>query len=206
MSNNWTAIPLGEILTKSEEWISIEPDKLYKEVTVRLWGKGVVQRREVSGAEISAGRRLVVRPQQFIMSRIDARNGAFGLIPDSLDGAIVSNDFPTFALDTSKILSSFLSWMSKTQQFVDLCRAASEGTTNRVRLKEDRFLAAKVLLPSIEEQQRIVGCINELAAKIDDARHLRNQASYEANTLTTSLMRQLINANREVSVWTAPLE
>jgi type I restriction enzyme S subunit len=83
MSKTWPRVPLGEILSKSEEWIEIKPDERYQEVTVRLWGKGVVLRRGVLGAEIAADRRLTVRPQQFILSRIDARNGAFGLIPDS---------------------------------------------------------------------------------------------------------------------------
>src|SRR5713226_5240467 len=106
MSKAWPLVPLGEILTKSEEWTSIKPDELYREVTVRLWGKGVVLRREVAGAEIAADRRLVVRAQQFILSRIDARNGAFGLVPDSLDGAVVSNDFPVFTPNPLRILPS----------------------------------------------------------------------------------------------------
>ncbi len=52
MSKPLPLVPLGEILTKPEEWISIKPDGHYREVTVRLWGKGVVLRREVAGAEI----------------------------------------------------------------------------------------------------------------------------------------------------------
>jgi type I restriction enzyme S subunit len=161
-------------------------------VTVRLWGKGVVQRREVTGAEIAARRRLVVRSQQFILSRIDARNGAFGLVPDSLDGAVVSNDFPVFTPNRSQILPTFLNWMSKTRAFVDLCKAASEGTTNRVRLVEDRFLATEIPLPLVEEQRRIVARIEELADKIDEARDVRRQAVEEADVLVQATARQLL--------------
>lgn len=159
MNNAWPQIPLGELLSKSEEWIAIQPSEQYREVTVRLWGKGVVLRREVTGAEITADRRLTVRPQQFILSRIDARNGAFGLVPDFLDGAVVSNDFPVFSLNISRILPEFLAWLSKTAAFIDLCKAASEGTTNRVRLKEDRFLTMAIPLPPLSEQRRIVARI-----------------------------------------------
>ncbi len=134
MKNSWPAVQLDEVLTKSEEWVEIQPYEQYRQVTVRLWGEGVVLRNEVIGIDIAAKRRLVVRSGQFILSRIDARNGAFGLIPDSLDGAIVSNDFPTFNIDCERLHPRFLQWMSKTKDFVDLCRAASEGTTNRVRL------------------------------------------------------------------------
>src|SRR5450759_2629786 len=122
-------VALGEILTKSDEWIDINPNEKYRQVKVRLWGKGVMLRDEVSGAEIAASKRLVVHPQQFIVSRIDARNGAFGLIPDSLEGAVVSSDFPVFTVNPSRILPKYLNWMSKTHFFVDLCKAASEGTT-----------------------------------------------------------------------------
>jgi type I restriction enzyme S subunit len=133
---------------KSEEWIDLRPDEQYRQVTVKMWGQGVVLRNEVAGTEIAATRRMVVRPQQFILSRIDARNGALGLVPHTLDGAIVSNDFPAFNLNTRRILPEFLDWMSKTRSFVELCKAASEGTTNRVRLQEDRLLSLTISLPS----------------------------------------------------------
>jgi len=192
MSKDIRMVPLGEVLTKAEEWITLEPEKWYREVTVRLWGKGVVQRREVSGAEIAARRRLVVRSQQFILSRIDARNGALGLVPDSLDGAVVSNDFPVFTPNHSRILPAFLDWLSKTRRFVDLCKAASEGTTNRVRLVEDRFLATQIPLPPLPEQRQIVARIDELASKIDEGRNLRWRAAKEAVALVKATARRLL--------------
>ncbi len=120
---------------------------------------------------------------QFIASRIDARNGAFGLIPDELDGAVVTNDFPVFEPDKSKLHVPFLGWMSKTATFVDLCKAASEGTTNRVRLKEDQFLRTAVSLPPLAEQRRIVARIEELAAKIAEARRLQREAALASEAL-----------------------
>jgi type I restriction enzyme S subunit len=188
MSQAWPMVPLSEILAKPEESIALRPDERYKEVTVRLWGKGVVLRREVTGVEIAADRRTVVRSGQFILSRIDARNGAFGLIPDTLDRAIVTNDFPVFTPQASRIVPAFLGWMSKTHFFVDLCKAASEGTTNRVRLKEDRFLATPIPLPPLSEQQRIVARIEELAEKIAEAHDLRYQAAEEVEALCRSIL------------------
>jgi type I restriction enzyme S subunit len=147
---------------------------------VKLWGQGVVLRNEVTGAEIAARNRLRVRGQQFILSRIDARNGALGLVPDFLDGVVVSSDFPVFAPNHGRIHSQFLNWMSKTAGFVDLCKAASEGTTNRVRLKEHKFLAFKIPLPRLDEQRRIVARIEQLAAKIQEARTLRRAVSEDS--------------------------
>jgi len=191
MYNGFQKVRLAAILTRSEEWIDIWPDNQYRQVTVRLWGKGVVLRDEVSGAEIAADRRFVIRPQQFILSRIDARNGAFGIVPDVLDGAIVSSDFPVFVVDQSQILPKFLDWMSKTHDFVELCKAASEGTTNRVRLKEERFLASEISLPPLEEQRRIVARIEELAARIEEARGLRREAVRAAELLLARSLKDV---------------
>jgi type I restriction enzyme S subunit len=66
--------------------------------------------------------------------------------------------------------------MSKTADFVDLCQAASEGTTNRVRLKEDRFLRMKIPLPPLAEQKRIVAKLDALAGKIGETLSLRQKA------------------------------
>ena len=79
MSGVLPLVPLGEILVKSGEQITIDPTEHYKQVTVRLWGKGVREWDVVTGAEIAATSRFVVRSGQFIASRIDARNGASDL-------------------------------------------------------------------------------------------------------------------------------
>ena len=188
MSQNWQKFPLGELLKKSDAWFELDPTAQYKEVTVRLWGKGVVLRREVSGAEIADKRRLRVKAGQFILSRIDARNGAFGLIPQELDKAIVSNDFPVFEVNASRLLPAFLGWLSRTSEFVDSCRQASEGTTNRVRLKENKFFTIPILLPPLSEQQRIVAKIEQLAAKVEEARSLWQISQMEVDQLLPSAL------------------
>jgi type I restriction enzyme S subunit len=192
MSQPRQYVPLYELLSKSEERITLDPEERYREITVRLWGKGVTLRREAVGAEIAAGNRYVAHKQQFILSRIDARNGAFGLVPDALDGAVVTNDFPVFNLDTTRVLPRYLEWLSKTAGFADLCQAASEGTTNRIRLKEERFLAATIPLPPLEEQRRIVARIEELVAKIGEARGLRRESEESIKALLLSAYSDIV--------------
>lgn len=193
-TEHWQMEPFRNILTKSEEWIEPNPNQTYKQVTVRMWGQGVVERSEVAGVEIASKRMLVVHPEQFIVSRIDARHGASGLIPKSLDGAIVTNDFPVFSLNPAKVLPSFFAWMTKTHTFVDLCKAASEGTTNRVRLKEERFLAMQILLPPLGEQKRIVVRVEELAGKVEEARGLRSRALEEAEIAARTIPSYLMDS------------
>jgi type I restriction enzyme S subunit len=183
MIGEWPKIALGTLLRRADETALLDQDARYKELTVRLWGKGVVLRRIVIGADVGLTRRYVARNGQFVLSRIDARNGALGLVPAELDGAVVTNDFPLFTLNQSLLFPPFLGWMVRTAAFVEMCQRASEGTTNRVRLQEDAFLALEIALPSVTEQQRIVARIDELAARIHEANALSQFAAAEAETL-----------------------
>lgn len=161
----WPAVALGALLIRSDEPAVIDPSAEYQEVTVRLWGKGVVSRGKVSGSEVVSVRRAV-RARQLILSKIDARNGAIGIVPPALDGAIVSNDFPSFDFRDESVCSpAYMGWLVRSTHFAHLCKAASEGTTNRVRIKEDRFLAQTIALPPLSEQQAIVTCLDQLADK-----------------------------------------
>jgi type I restriction enzyme S subunit len=194
MSSAWPFVVLSDLLRRSEHTILLAPEEMYKEVTVRLNGKGVVERRKVKGVEIAAERRYQAKAGQFIISRIDARHGASGLIPDELDGGVVTNDFPLFDVCNNRLDSAFLGWMSKTTFFVELCKRASEGSTNRVRLSEERFRALKIPLPPLEVQHRIVARIEELAVKIEEAKSLRSSACEELGALIASRSRQVFES------------
>jgi len=190
MSESWLVIKIGDTLRRATDTVEIEPDKEYREITVKLWGKGVVLRRIVSGAKISGSRRFLAKSGQFILSRIDARNGAFGLVPKELGGAVVTNDFPLFNIERPLIDPDYLNWLSKTNAFIKLCKGASEGTTNRVRLQEEKFLSSKIHLPPLAEQRRIVAQIEDLVAKIEEARKLRRQAIVQLKTLFESAVKE----------------
>jgi type I restriction enzyme S subunit len=161
----WPKVALGELLQRTEEAANIDPASEYHEITIRLWGKGVISRGKVRGSDVVSARHTV-RKNQLILSKIDARNGAIGLVPPELDGAIVSNDFPSFAFhDIGKCNPAFMGWLVRSAPFVELCKAASEGTTNRVRIKENRFLEQQIPLPPLPEQQAIVAFLDALAEK-----------------------------------------
>jgi type I restriction enzyme M protein len=187
LRGGWPLVPLSELLVRNEDWINLDPETDYRQITVRLWGNGVVLRATVKGADIAATSQIRVRAQQFIMSKIDARHGAFGIIPDSLDGAVVSQDFPVFTLREERIQPEFLSWMSKTEWFVNLCRKASEGSTNRVRLKEDRFLRQEIPLPPMPEQNRIIAALGKVA----DGQTASSEITSEVGHLIAAMLNQI---------------
>ncbi|EIA1343636.1 restriction endonuclease subunit S [Vibrio campbellii] len=188
----WPLEKLGSVLDKSENWIEVQPDKEYSEVTVRLWGKGVNLRGIKIGSEIGSSRRLSVSEGQFIISRIDARHGACGLVPKNLDGAVVTNDFPVYTPKENKILPRYLELISKTHFFVDACKRASEGTTNRVRLKEPRFFNIEIPLPDIAVQKVVVDKVDFALGKLEEIKLLRSALLDDAQAMLSSAFHKLI--------------
>jgi len=195
----WPKVALGELISRADETAMLDPLEQYHEVTIKLWGKGVLSRGKVLGSDVVSARR-VVRENQLILSKIDARNGAIGLVPPELDGAIVSNDFPSFSFnDLKQCDPAFMGWLVRSTPFVELCKAASEGTTNRVRIKEDRFLDQQIKLPPLAEQQAIVARLNSLAEKTRQLEAHLDAVDNASAALLLSLHHQL-GADRKISL------
>lgn len=155
-SDKYNRVKIGSLLRKSKNTIIINDDKTYKRVTVKLYGGGVKLRDEVLGKEIKTKRQFVLKEGQFLYSRIDARNGAFGLASKEVDNAIVSNEFPIYDVDTSLVIPEFLVLITSSKPFYDFCQSLSSGSTGRQRIDENSFLSFKVPLPDISIQTRIV--------------------------------------------------
>jgi type I restriction enzyme, S subunit len=204
--SDWPMIPLSEVLTRHDDWVNLDPDSEYRQITVRLWGKGLTQRAFVKGSTIAAVTQNRVKTGQFLISKIDARHGAFGLVPPELNGAVVSGDFPSFDVNADRALPDIINWISKTDWFVALCKRASEGSTNRVRLKEDRFLNQKIPLPPINIQRSIVAQLDGLAARLLARQTAAAAVETELTaTLRAAFHRIILNAPRAPMAEVAPL-
>lgn len=192
MKVNWPKTKLGQVLTKSKETIKLIPNIEYYEITVRRWHAGVTERGRILGSEIASGRRSLVRGGQFTYSKLDAHHGCFGIIPSTLDGAIVSNEYPSFYIDHNRLNERFLWWMTHLPWFIEAFLASGEGS-GRVRVRENKVMSLDIPLPPLTEQQRVVARIEELAAKIHDASALRSQAVDEAEALCSAELRRVFN-------------
>lgn len=183
----WRNVALGAVLARTHNSVAIQPDCIYTQVTVRLHHKGIVARGRRLGSEIKSRRQFRLRAGELLLSRIDARNGALGLVPPEMDGAIVSSDFWSYEIDRRRVEPTFLDYCLGTAEFVERCRQASEGSTNRVRLREDMFLALTVLLPDRAEQERIVGRLREVEAEIGKMKALAGEIDQEAEALCRAM-------------------
>jgi type I restriction enzyme S subunit len=162
---------IGHILTRNKTPVTVIDDVTYKQVTIRTNYKGVVLRGSQNGSSIGTKNQSAVSAGQFILSRIDARNGAFGIVPEELEGAIVTNDFLAFNINEEEVEREFFNVFLQAPQFLEACMKASRGNTNRKRVDEDFFLNYQVNLPPLAEQHEIIKQINKGRTKLALAQH-----------------------------------
>ena len=140
-NEKYPLVSIGQIITKSTKPIEIEDNTSYKQITLKTNGGGAVLRDVKQGRNIGIKRQYLVSAGQFIMSKIDARNGAFGVVSLDLDGAVVTADFPVFDVDKERVLPEYLALTSSTASFVRFAQSCSRGTTNRQRIDVNLFLS-----------------------------------------------------------------
>jgi len=143
----WVEIPLGRVLTRQRDVVEVENEQLYKRLRIQVKGRGVVLRDELRGARIGTKRQFRVRAGQFVLSKIDARNGAFGVVPEECDGAIITGNFWAYDVDDSALRPRLLNLLTQSDAFIDFCVKASPGATNRRYLQEERFLEQRAYVP-----------------------------------------------------------
>lgn len=188
----WPKRKIGELLTRVKDDVQIDDFTTYGRITIRMAGKGVVLRDRVIGSEIGTKRQFIARSGQFVLSKIDARNGAFGVLPDDCDNAIVTGNFWVFDVDQSQLDSRFFNYLSKSPEFVAACVAASDGTTNRRYLQEDAFLDMAIPTPDIAAQQALVARLDALAEKTRQVEAHLEAAERDAEHLLALRFRDVI--------------
>lgn len=95
-TKKYSMAKIGSFLSRSKELVTLQDDIAYKRVSVSTIGKGIAVRDTKLGKDIGTKKQYLVKKGQFLLSKIDARNGAFGVVPEEADGAIITGNFWAF--------------------------------------------------------------------------------------------------------------
>ncbi|MFW2353557.1 restriction endonuclease subunit S [Aliarcobacter butzleri] len=155
-NKSYSLVKIKKFIKRSKIQTLVDDDTEYKRVTIKLYNKGVSVRDKVFGKDIGTKKQFIIKEGQFLLSKIDARNGAFGIATKEIDGAIITADFFAYDIDETIINPYFLSLITTTDEFLNFAKNSSTGTTNRQRLNEELFLNVEIPLPSIDEQNDLV--------------------------------------------------
>lgn len=193
MSEGWSLASLGDVVIQRKQFITIDDIALYKRCRVQLHAKGIVLRDRVPGAEIKTKQQQVCQTGEFLVAEIDAKVGGFGIVPEDLDGAIVSSHYFLFKINEACLERRWLHFMIQTPQFRE--QVAAQGSTNYAAIRPHDVLGYQIPLPPLPEQQRILARIEELASKIERAQELRRQAIAETSKLLPSISNEIFSRN-----------
>ncbi|HEY0981340.1 restriction endonuclease subunit S, partial [Schlesneria sp.] len=155
----WHLATIGDFFISKdvyEKAAAFESDKI---LTVKLHTNGVV-RNERTGTLTGGANYLKRRTGQFIFSKIDLLNGAFGIVPPELDGFYSSSDVPAFSFRENYSASFFISWLTAKYQRLVIERTGTSATLKRVA--PEKFKTLPILLPTLPEQRKIAACLTSL--------------------------------------------
>jgi type I restriction enzyme S subunit len=128
-----------------------------KKLTVKLWGRGVYAKDDKGSI---ATQYYVRHAGQFIYSKLDFLNSAFGVIPDGLDSFESTADLPAF--DCDGINPYFMYYRAIQPNFYVKNGMIADGSRKAKRIHADTFLSMPLVLPGKTEQDRIVGFLQNL--------------------------------------------
>ncbi|PLS31137.1 restriction-modification system specificity determinant [Bifidobacterium margollesii] len=156
-------------------------------ISVKLHGQGAARREIGDGKAPKPFTGNRGRAGQFVFSRIWARRGAMALIPDALDGVVVTNEFPLFEVNKEILDSRYLNYLVQTRSFLGELERISAGASGQNRVKEATFLNVRVPLPPLVEQRRIVAILD----RADAIRTKRRQLLTAYDELPRSLFAEM---------------
>ena len=188
-AGEWEKKKLGEFLEESR--VLGNKGDIARKITVKLWGKGVYEKNETIEGSINT-QYYYRKAGQFIYSKLDFLNQAFGIIPDYLDGYESTVDLPCFDIKEN-LHPIFLLEYVKQKGFYEKQGEAADGSRKAKRIHADIFLSFPIFTPVKEEQQKIADCLSS----IDDLITAQTQKLAALKAHKKGLMQQLFPAEGE---------
>ena len=185
---DWDFHMLGECLSRVEKPVEVKPNELYTQIGIRSHGKGLFYKEPVTGAALGNKSVFWIEPDCFIVNIVFAWEQAIGKTTQSEVGMIGSHRFPMYRPVNDRVDIDYLISYFLTKRGTDILEAASPGGAGRNKtLGQDRFLKSKIVLPPIEEQQKIAAILTTQDKVIE----LKERRLAEKQRQKKYLMQQL---------------
>lgn len=165
---------LGDLLARQRKKVDRSRYAFKDLQLVSLHFDGTMSARDVkSWRKDIKGTLWFAHPGNLIYSKIDARNGAIGLVPDKLGRAAVTSEYPVYQVKEG-ISAEYLKIVLRTPQFTDLLKAMAAGHSGRKRVQPDEIEDILIPVPLLDQQQKIAV---EVQTRRERAQALKKEAA-----------------------------
>ena len=148
---NWEKVKLGTLLTESKI-ISQNPNPDNRiRVKLNLMG---IEKRPLTKDKKGATKYYIRKAGQFIYGKQNLHKGAFGIIPEELDGFESSLDIPAFDVDQSCYPEWIYYFFRKSDFYLNLENLAKGVGSKRIQPKQ--IFDLEIYLPTKKEQRKIL--------------------------------------------------
>lgn len=179
----WEEIALAEVLTPSRKVVQVEPMTEYLIAGVYSFGRGLINRGSIAGRDTSYKALTALDEGDVVVSKLNGWEGAVAVVGSKFEGYCVSSEFPTFKVDSERLLPAFFEGIAQSPRFWEDLNANARGSmVRRRRINVSEFLATKVWLPPFENQARIARFLDS----VDDARTRKREAQIRIEALIPS--------------------
>jgi type I restriction enzyme S subunit len=185
----WGERPLSEFMSESR--LPGSKGNVAKKITVKLWGNGVFEKNDAIQGSINT-QYFRRNAGQFIYSKLDFLNQAFGIVPPSLDGFESTVDLPCFDF-ADGLIPAFLLEYVKQRDFYERLGETADGSRKARRIHAETFLSFPIALPSPTEQQKIAECLSS----VDELMAAQARKVDALKTHKKGLMQQLFPRDDE---------
>lgn len=187
--SEWELHPLSKHLTESR--IPGTNGAVAKKLTVKLWNKGVFEKREVhEGSESTTYYKR--KAGQLIYSKLDFLNCAFGIIPDHLNGYESTQDLPCF--DINDVDPYYLLTYATQRNFYTHFGMIADGGRKARRVGPEDMLSFPLIYPSLHEQEKIA----KILSTQDKLIALKEKLIEEKKRQKKALMQQLLTGKKRL--------
>ncbi len=186
---------ISQWITLVERPIELEDNTSYQLVTVRRGFAGVESRGIFKGKEIKVKNYFLVQAGDFLISKRQIAHGACGIVPESLDGAVVSNEYNVFVPQKETNIEFFFLIM-QLPYYKRLFYLMSDGVhIEKLLFKTNDWMKRSLSLPPLPEQQKIATILSTQDKVIE----LKEKLLVQKQQQKKYLMQQLLTGKKRLS-------
>lgn len=184
MISAWPTVKLSEVLRLVVDEVLVDAAEEYPMAGVYSFGRGLFRRESLSGSGTTYKVLHKLHRDDYVLSQLKAWEGALARVPEEFEGSFLSPQFPTFRGDSSRLDVRFLEWAFRQPRMWEQLKRSARGMgARRDSVSPRSFLEVSIPLPPLTEQRRIVARIEQLAAKLEEAKRLQADCTREVEAL-----------------------